>query len=253
MATTPTTRVTVLARSHQIDIDTGTYPTVSYGQLLGIEEAKLVEDRRTEDDEAYDDAGAMREAVTGYSWRLEIKLAYSTNLAGTLLDTIHSFLRTKFKATRSSTAQASEFGVRFYNRSGLDDGHSQEGRVYVKSWSMSGGKGKESIDIVLQGQGALSDITNPNASLTPTVSSISPTGGTTAGGTMVNVYGTHFTGTTGSTGVKFGTNNATSYVVVNDGLIVAVAPSGSAGTVQVKVTNTGGASADTTADDYTYA
>lgn len=253
MATTPTTRVTNLARTHRLDIDTGTYPTSSYSQVIGLEDLKLVEDPRTEDDEVYDNAGAMRETNTGYSWRLEAKLAFSTNLAGTLLDPNHAFMRTQFKKLRTQRAEQTEFGAKFYNASGLDDGMSHEGRVYPKSWTLSGGKGRETIDIVLQGQGPLADITNPLASLLPVVSSVLPTGGTTAGGTMVQIFGQKFTGVTGATGVKFGLNNATSYQLIHDGLIVAVAPAGSAATIQVKVTTPAGASADTAADDYTYA
>lgn len=251
MATTPVTRVTELARQHRLDIDTGTYPTVSYGQLMGVEEAKLVEERRTEDDEMYDDAGAGREEVTGYSWRIEVKLAWSTNLAGTSIDTIHAFLRTRFKLLRTSSAGNAEFGVRWYHREGLDDGNSHEGRVYVKSWAPSGGKGRETVDVVLQGQGPIADITNPAGNLTPVVTSISPTSGSTAGDDqVVNIYGVHFTG---ATAVEFGTDDATDYTIVSDAHIVAIPPAHTAATVQVKVTNPTGASADTAADNYTYA
>lgn len=250
MATTPTTRVTQLARTHRLDIDTGVSPTVSYNQLFGIEDMKFIEERRTEDDEAYEDGGAAREAVTGYNWRLELKIAFSTNLAETSVDTIHAFLLTKFKATRSASAQACEFGIRFYNRDGLDDGQSYEGRAYVKEWKLPGGKGRDAVDVVLMGQGALADFTNPAASLTPVVSSIEPTGGSTSGSDqVVNIYGQHFTG---ATVVEFGANDAVDYTVISDSHIVAIPPSGSAGTIQVKVTTAAGASANTAADDYTY-
>lgn len=256
MATTPVTRVTELARNHRLDADTATYPAVNYAQLLGIEEAKLVEERRTEDDEVYDDAGAMREEVTGYNWRIELKLAWSTNLAGTAIDTVQAFLRTQFKALRTSSAGNAEFGIRWYHRDGLDDGNSHEGRVYVKSWAPSGGKGRDTVDIVLQGQGAISDITNPAGSLVPTVTSISPTSGSTAGSDqVVDVYGQHYmpNGVADVSGVDFGANPAVDYTVVSDSHIVAIPPAGLAGTVQVKVTTSAGASADTAADDYTYA
>ncbi len=246
MATTPTTRVTQLARSHRLDIDTGTFPTVSYSQLIGIEELKLTETLRTEDDEAYEDGGAARDAVTGYSWQLEGKLAFSTNLAGTTLNTVHSFLRSKFVALRSASAQASEFGVMFYNRNGLTDGHSVEGRCYVKEWKPSGGKGRETIDLVLMGQGPLVDITNPLGSALPVITSLSPAAaGTTAGG-IITIFGQKFTGTTG---VTFGGTAATNFVVINDGTIAATKPALTAGTKDTVVTNAAGASVNTTADD----
>jgi hypothetical protein len=253
MATTPTTRVTALARSHRLDVDIATYPAVNYQQVLGVDDLKLVEEIRVEDDEPYDSLGAARETNTGYSWRLEGKLAFSTNLAGTALDSVHSFLRAQFKKHRAQRVEQAEFGVRFYQRDGLDDLHNHEGRVYVKSWGMPGGRGRDTIDIVLQGQDALADITNPNGSLVPVIFSLSPTGGSTAGGDLVNIYGTHFAGVTGAAAVKFGATNATNYVLVNDGHIVATAPAGGPGTVQVSVTTPSGTSADTAADDYTYA
>lgn len=253
MATTPTTRVTNLSRSHRTDIDTGVYPTVSYLELVGIEDLKLVEEPTVEADNPYENAGAMRETNTGYAWRLEGKLAFSTNLAGTLLDPGHAFLRAQFKKLRTMRAEQTEFGVRFYHRQGLDDGTSHEGRVYVKAWNMPGGSGRDAIDIVLQGQGALADITNPLASALPVIDSLLPTGGGTAGGNLVKIFGAKFTGVTGAAGVKFGANNATNYSLVHDGLIVATAPAGSAATIQVSVTTPGGTSANTAADDYTYA
>ncbi|NIL56712.1 phage tail tube protein [Salinispora arenicola] len=256
MATTPTTRVTELARTHRLDIDTATYPAINYQQLMGVEEVKLLEELRTEDDEVYDDRGAMREEVTGYNWRIEAKIAWSTNRYGTAIDAVQAFLRSQFKALRTTSTGNAECGIRWYNRDGLDDGNSHEGRVYVKSWAPSGGKGRETIDIVLQGQGQITDIPNPAGSLTPTVTSISPTSGSTAGSDqVVDIYGQHYrpNGVTDVTAVDFGANPAVGYTVVSDSHIVAIPPAVAASTVQVKVTTTAGASTDTAADDYTYA
>lgn len=254
MATTPTDRVTSLARSHRIDIDTATYPAVGYVQLYGIEDLKLVEEVRVEEDEMYTDAGAARETNTGYSWRLEGKLAYSTNLAGTSLDTVHSFLRTKFKLHRSARIETAEFGVRFYNRDGLDDGTGHEGRCYVKTWTMPGGKGGDRIDIVLQGQGALADIANPVGSLLPTVTGLTPATGDEAGGEVIQIFGQHFmpNGVDDVSAIVFGADAAPDWVVISDGLIVATAPAHAAGTVAVRVTTDAGQSADTAADNYIY-
>ena len=87
---------------------------------------------------------------------------------------------------------------------------------------------------------------------TPTVTNVSPPSGTTAGGTSVVITGTNFSGTTGLAGVTFGGNNATSYTVNSATQITAVAPSGSAGTVDIIVTNAGVSSAAVAADHYTY-
>lgn len=70
----------------------------------------------------------------------------------------------------------------------------------------------------------------------PTISSIGTKVGSTAGGTTVVITGTNFHGLSGSSAVKFGSNNATSYTVNSPTQITAVTPAGVAGTVNVLVT-----------------
>ena len=70
----------------------------------------------------------------------------------------------------------------------------------------------------------------------PSVSSVSPSSGTTAGGTAVTITGTNFA--TGAA-VKFGSTAATNVVVVNSTTITATTPAGSAGAVTVTVTVNG--------------
>ena len=84
--------------------------------------------------------------------------------------------------------------------------------------------------------------------LIPTVVSISPSSGPTAGGTSVTITGDNFTGVTA---VKFGTDNATWFNVDNNTQITATAPAG-AGTVDVTVTTAGGTSVTSSADQFTY-
>ncbi len=84
---------------------------------------------------------------------------------------------------------------------------------------------------------------------TPTISSISPSSGPTAGGTSVVITGTSLTGTTA---VKFGSTNASSYTVDSATQITATSPAGSAGTVNITVTTTGGTSATDSAGQFTY-
>ena len=69
---------------------------------------------------------------------------------------------------------------------------------------------------------------------TPTVTSVSPSSGTTTGGTGVTITGTNFA--SGAT-VKFGSAAATNVVVVSSTTITATTPAGSAGAVTVTVTN----------------
>ena len=57
---------------------------------------------------------------------------------------------------------------------------------------------------------------------------------------------------TGASGVQFGGANATSYTVVSDTSITATTPSGSAGTVDITVTNATGTSDTSATDQFTY-
>src|SRR5580700_1948936 len=81
----------------------------------------------------------------------------------------------------------------------------------------------------------------------PVVSGVSPSGGTTTGGTSVTISGSNFTGVTG---VSFGGSPAT-YSFVSDSTVTATSPGGS-GTVDVRVTTGNGTSAITSADQFTY-
>jgi uncharacterized repeat protein (TIGR02543 family) len=82
----------------------------------------------------------------------------------------------------------------------------------------------------------------------PTVSSLSPTSGTTAGGTPVTITGTNLTG---ATAVSFGGTPATSVVAVDATTVTCTSPAGS-GTVDVTVTTPGGTSATNPSDQFTY-
>ncbi|MEU3985419.1 IPT/TIG domain-containing protein [Streptomyces sp. NPDC026672] len=66
----------------------------------------------------------------------------------------------------------------------------------------------------------------------PTISAINPSQGPTTGGTSVTITGT---GMTGSTGVRFGSTNATSFTVNSATQITAVSPPRAAGAAAVTV------------------
>ena len=73
----------------------------------------------------------------------------------------------------------------------------------------------------------------------PTVTTITPTSGPTAGGTTVTINGTGFTG---ATRVAFGPVPASSFTVVSDTKITAVAPAEAASMQTIFVTTAGGTS-----------
>jgi hypothetical protein len=82
----------------------------------------------------------------------------------------------------------------------------------------------------------------------PAVTSISPTHGSSAGGTSVTISGCNFAD---ATGVSFGTKAAASFHVNSDTSITAVSPPGT-GTVDVVVTGSGGHSASNSASEFSY-
>ncbi|MET8947481.1 IPT/TIG domain-containing protein [Streptomyces sp. NPDC004542] len=85
--------------------------------------------------------------------------------------------------------------------------------------------------------------------MAPVVTSISPTQGSPAGGTAVTINGSGFTG---AFAARFGSQLATSVVVVSDTQITATTPAGS-GTVRVTVTTPGGTSTQNVTFTYTLA
>ncbi|MGF7182393.1 IPT/TIG domain-containing protein, partial [Tunturiibacter psychrotolerans] len=82
----------------------------------------------------------------------------------------------------------------------------------------------------------------------PTISSVSPTNGSTSGGTVATITGTNFAA---GAAVTFGGTAATNVVVLNSTTITATTPAGSAGAVTVTVTNVGSQSGSL-ANAFTY-
>ena len=82
---------------------------------------------------------------------------------------------------------------------------------------------------------------------TPSVSSISPTGGSTGGGTTVTIHGSNLAG---ATAVDFGNNNPATIKSDSSTSITCTSPSGAAGLVNVSVTTGGGTVTKTGAFTY---
>jgi uncharacterized protein YhjY with autotransporter beta-barrel domain len=97
---------------------------------------------------------------------------------------------------------------------------------------------------------ALAQVTSERVPQLPTVTLLSPTSGSAAGGASVTLTGTNFTG---ATGVSFGGTPSSSFTVDSATSITAAAPAHAVGPVDVTVTTAAGTS-DTagTGDDFTY-
>jgi hypothetical protein len=88
--------------------------------------------------------------------------------------------------------------------------------------------------------------------LTPEVTAVSPSSGSTGGGTNVIITGYNFSGGAGLTKVYFGATQATSFTIVSDTQITVTAPAHAAGTVDITVQAGYGTSSTSNADQFTY-
>ncbi len=120
----------------------------------------------------------------------------------------------------------------------------------ITAGSPAGSVGTVDITVTTPGGTSATSVADQFSYVLPaTVSSVSPNAGPTAGGTSVTVTGTGFTT---ATAVHFGGTAATTFTVNSPTTISVVSPAGSAGTVDITVTNAGGTSTTSPADRFTY-
>jgi hypothetical protein len=111
------------------------------------------------------------------------------------------------------------------------------------------GSGAVDVTVTIPSGGTSAKNSSDVFKYVPSVTSVSPTSGPTAGGTSVTINGAGFSG---ATAVNFGPTAATTFTVNSSSKITATAPKESAGTVDITVTTPGGASATSAADQYSY-
>jgi ABC-type branched-subunit amino acid transport system substrate-binding protein len=105
------------------------------------------------------------------------------------------------------------------------------------------------IAVAVMGWSMLGVLPTASASTLPAVSSVSPTSGSTHGGTRVTVIGARFTHVTA---VLFGSTKGTSIRVVSSTKLLVTAPSHRAGVLNVLVQTGAGTSPATTRDRFRY-
>ncbi|WDZ80284.1 putative Ig domain-containing protein (plasmid) [Ensifer adhaerens] len=115
----------------------------------------------------------------------------------------------------------------------------------VVLYSADNGGAMYSGGITTATQANMISVTLPNAF--PTISSVSPTTGSSTGGTSVTITGTGFTG---ATSVKFGSASAASFTVDSATQITAVASAGAVGPADIVVTT--GSGTATLASGFSY-
>jgi hypothetical protein len=148
-------------------------------------------------------------------------------------------------------------GTYFTNPSTVDFGTSPATSVtYNSSTSLTAVSPAETagtVDIQVSTPGGASPTSSADQftyTTLPTVLGVSPTSGSTSGGTAVTISGFNLNG---ATQVNFGPSiTATSFTVVSSGEVNAVSPSEGAGTVDITVTTPNGKSTPTSADHFTF-
>lgn len=246
-----------LSRKWVLEVNTGTVASPIWTTVKGLNEYTFTPgDPNLEDDNVYEDLGFTGQTKTALSCKGEAKIMRRTLPTDV---TTYDPGQEKLRVLSNLLGPTGVAYCRTYDRDGGPEAYTYFSEV---GWSPEGGSPTdlESITITLTGKGAPTLITNPNAPALslPSITSLTPATGPAAGGTLVIIRGDNFkdrNGTTvvvGAASVTFGGTNATSYNVLDRQTIAAVAPAHAAGSVQTIVTNTTGASPNTTADDYLY-
>jgi len=224
---------------YRVDVNVGTAETPDWVQVRALNSVQPAVANTVQDATDYDSVGWGADAVTLRKWSLA--LVAMRKQATTGYDEGQEALR--------EAAEALDLvHIRWYERDVID-GEAFEGHALVQ-WEPQGGtaEGLSTVNVTLLGQGARSAIANPHVSTNaPVVASASPASGPAAGGDLVVLTGSGFTG---ATAVTFDGSAAAQFEVVSSTKIAAETPGGVAGAADVVVTTPAGASA--AAAVYTY-
>lgn len=205
--------------------------------VFGLQEGKpRPSEATTQDDSDFDGEGYKSQAVTALTWGFDGKVLRKIDgTDSTAYDPGQEVLR------KVAAKIGGRVKFRYYEME--PDGPRVEAMTGwgTVTWAPDGGN-MESLDSVaftITGRGKPTSTVHPAAeSAVPVIVSADPSGA--AAGDTVAIRGGYFTGITGVSGVKFGADNAASYQVLADDLILAVVPAGVAGSAPIKV----GASAE---------
>ena len=226
---------TALARKFRVDVTSDLTLAGGWVEVKGIYSLKPAVNPNLVDTSAYDTNGWDSFEITGNAWSLASSFWRRTTTG--VYDPAQELLR----ARQAQFGDAARVGVRWYDKNGGPEAFQG---VAIVGWERAndGVKDADAAQVSLTGDGILTPISNPGvAAAAPVVLAASPSG--VAAGGQVQITGSGFTGTVASTGVKFGATAATSWVVVSDNLLVAIMPTGTAGSAAITVTNAVGTSA----------
>ena len=233
---------TALGKSFEygIDINLGTTASPSYQPIRRISAWAPTYPPTTQDQATYDDLGADNEAVTARSFATSFTVQGNRSLTtGLYLPEVEALL-----AAAKATGESAVVDIRWYHKPEVGTPNpSDAGQAFCRVDFTRQNTGNAEIEVfnaTLTGQGPFTAIANPFAGwdvTAPVLASVTPEGAAT--GELVTLTGTGFLG---ATAVNFGAAPAVEFAVVNSATIIALVPTGTAGSVNVTVVTPGGTS-----------
>lgn len=242
--TLPTLGSTTVHRKWLFEVNTGTSGAPTWTAIGGINNSQFNPDNATlQDDSDMQSGGAGSQTKTAGSASASLTLMRKVGSDGISYDVGQEFLRAK-AINQYGPNNSVQMRISEYTPGGGPRIEAYVGNFAV-GWEVQAGDNTalDSVVVTLTGQGQCAAVTHPYpaAGAVPTVVSVtSPLA--VAGGTLVRIKGTGFTGTL-SVSIAGNVVAAGNWSVDNDGQITATAPAHTAGSgLPVVVTNATGAS-----------
>lgn len=248
--TFPTLTASTLVRKWVIEVNTGTVASPIWKMIGAVNNNQFNPDSpNLEDDSDMQSGGAGSQTKTAGNASAQLTILRKVKSDGVSYDDAQEFVKGK-SINVYGTANTVQLRISEFTPGGGPRVDAYMG-FFAVGWEYQGGGNTalDTVQLTFSGQGACAAITHPypNTAVVPAITAAVPGGsgsGTiaVAGGVLVHIYGSSFTGVTGASGVTFGGTNATNYSVESDSLIIATAPAKTAGSVNLVVTNGTGAS-----------
>ena len=240
---------TTLVRKWYMDVNVGSYDVPEWVGVFGITDFKPLKNATMQDDSDMDGGGWKSSTSTALEGGMEIKVKRAvTRTDATAYDPGQEVLR----VASDGMGVENSLDIRYYEVSAGGPQVEAYRMFAAVTWDPDGG-GMDALDTVsvkLVGQGRRTPITHPGAAATPapTVTDVAPDTAAAAGGDLIVITGTFFTGATAVSvaGTPVSTDD---WEVITPTKISLIAPAHAAAAVDVTVTTPGGTSgtsADTT-------
>jgi len=246
--TFPTLGASTVVRKWCIEVNTGSTGSPIWKMLGAVNANKFNPDTAVfQDDSDMQSGGAGSQTKTAGDSAITLTVLRKVKSDGVSYDDAQEFVKSK-AINKYGPDNSVQLRIFEFNPAGGPRVDAYTG-FFGAGWDYQGGDNKalDAVQLSFMGQGACAAITHPypSTAVVPTVTAVvnTATGNSTlavAGGQIIHIYGSAFTGTTG---ITIAGNAVTAFSVDNDGQITALSPAHASGTgLAVVVTNATGAS-----------